>query len=81
MPKASNPGYTHNQPLRSPRRRHIKHPRRLLLILARSAEEKPASNDLGLFEAMVAGLEGMTTSAWPDRVFELGGALEEVPVS
>ena len=54
---------------------------RLRELLARSAEEKPASNDLGLFEAMVAGLEGMTTSAWPDRVFELGGALEEVPVS
>jgi len=53
----------------------------LSVLLARSAEEKPASNDLGLFEAMVAGLEGMTTSAWPDRVFELGGALEEVPVS
>lgn len=54
---------------------------RLRELLARSAEEKPASVDLGLLEAMVAGLEGMTTSAWPDRVFELGGALEEVPIS
>lgn len=54
---------------------------RLRELLARSAEEKPASVDLGLLESMVAGLDGMTTSAWPDRVFELGAAVEEVPVS
>ncbi len=27
---------------------------------------------------MVAGLAGMTTSAWPDLVFELGGAVDGV---
>ena len=50
---------------------------RLRELLARSAEEKPASVDLGLVEALVAGLAGMTTSSWPDRAFELGGAVEE----
>ena len=50
---------------------------RLRELLARSAEEKPASVDLGLVEALVAGLAGMTTSSGPDRAFELGGAVEE----
>ena len=45
---------------------------RLRELLAGSPAATPASVDLGLVEAMVAGLAGMTTSVWPDRVFELG---------
>lgn len=51
---------------------------RLREVLSGSTEAKPASVDLGLVEAMVAGLVGMTTSAWPDQVFELGGVMGEV---
>ena len=51
---------------------------RLRELLAGSPAATPASVDLGLVEAMVAGLAGMTTSTWPDQVFELGGALGEV---
>ena len=51
---------------------------RLREVLSGSTEAKPASVDLGLVEAMVAGLAGMTTSAWPDQVFELGGVMGEV---
>ena len=36
------------------------------------------SIDLTLVEAMVAVLERMTTSAWPDRVFSLGGVGDEM---
>ena len=51
---------------------------RLRELLASSSAETSASVDRGLVEAMAAGLDGMTTSTWPDRVFELGGALEEL---
>ena len=51
---------------------------RLRELLAGNLAAMPASVDLGLVEAMVAGLAGMTTSTWPDQVFELGGALGEV---
>jgi Ca-activated chloride channel family protein len=51
---------------------------RLRELLSGTTAATPASVDLGLVEAMVAGLDGMTTSDWPDRVFELGGAVEEV---
>ena len=51
---------------------------RLREVLAGGPAATPTSVDLKLVEAMVAGLDGMTTSTWPDRVFELGGALEEV---
>ena len=47
-------------------------------LLAGNLAAMPASVDLGLVEAMVAGLAGMTTSAWPDLVFELGGAVDGV---
>ena len=51
---------------------------RLREVLSGGAAETPASADLGLVEAIAAGLDGMTTSVWPDRVFELGGTLGEV---
>ena len=51
---------------------------RLRELLAGSPAATPASVDLGLVEAMVAGLAGMTTSDWPDLVFELGGAVDGV---
>ena len=51
---------------------------RLRELLAGNLAAMPASVDLGLVEAMVAGLAGMTTSAWPDLVFELGGAVDGV---
>ena len=51
---------------------------RLRELLASSSAETSAGVDRGLVEAMAAGLDGMTTSTWPDRVFELGGALEEL---
>ena len=45
-------------------------------LLSVSPAATPASVDVGLVEAMVAGLDGMTTSAWPVRVFELDGVME-----
>jgi Ca-activated chloride channel family protein len=51
---------------------------RLRELLAGNLAAMPASVDLGLVEAMVAGLAGMTTSDWPDLVFELGGAVDGV---
>ena len=51
---------------------------RLRELLSGTAVATPTSVDLGLVEAMVAGLDGMTTSAWPDLVFELGGAVDGV---
>jgi Uncharacterized protein containing a von Willebrand factor type A (vWA) domain len=51
---------------------------RLREVLAGGPAATPTSVDLGLFEAMVAGLDGMTTSAWPDLVFELGSAVDGV---
>ena len=51
---------------------------RLREVLAGGPAATPTSVDLKLVEAMVAGLDGMTTSAWPDRVFEMGGAVDEV---
>ena len=47
-------------------------------LLAGNLAAMPVSVDLGLVESMVAGLAGMTTSAWPDLVFELGGAVDGV---
>ena len=51
---------------------------RLRELLSATAVATPTTVDLGLVEAMVAGLDGMTTSAWPDLVFELGGAVDGV---
>lgn len=51
---------------------------RLRELLAGSPAATPTSVDGGLVEAIAAGLDCMTTSAWPDRVFEMGPALEEV---
>lgn len=51
---------------------------RLRGVFASDPSVRPASVDLALVEAMVAVLDGMTTSAWPDRVFSLSGGLDEV---
>ena len=51
---------------------------RLRELLSATAVATPTTVDLGLVEAMVAGLDSMTTSAWPDLVFELGGAVDGV---
>mgnify|MGYP006333202159 FL=1 len=51
---------------------------RLRELVSGSAAAAPASVDVGLVETMAAGLDGMTASTWPDGVFELGGAVEEV---
>ena len=51
---------------------------RLRDVLSGGGAATPASADLGLVEVIAAGLDGMTTSVWPDRVFELGGTLGEV---
>lgn len=50
---------------------------RLRSILSGSAEIKTVNVDPRLVEAIAAGLNGVMTSAWPDRVFELGGPVEE----
>ena len=44
---------------------------------AGGAAGTPASIDVGLVEAMMVGLDGMTTSTWPARVFELCCSAEE----
>lgn len=44
---------------------------RLRDMLSGNAEIKPDNVDLGLVENIAAGLDGMKTGAWPDRVFEL----------
>ena len=46
---------------------------RLRTVFSSDPSVRPASIDQTLVEAMVAVLEGMTTSAWPDQVFSLGG--------
>ena len=43
---------------------------RLGEALSGSSAAVPASIDVGLVEAMMAGVDGITTSTWPDRVFE-----------
>lgn len=53
---------------------------RLRELVSVSAAATPASVDVGLVEAIAAGLDGMTTIAWPDGVFELAGALGDVSV-
>ena len=53
---------------------------RLRELVSVSTAATPASVDVGLVEAIAAGLDGMTTSAWPDGVFELAGALGDVSV-
>jgi len=49
---------------------------RLHEVHAHSLAEAPAGVDRGLLQAMVAALDGITTTAWPERVFELYGANE-----
>ena len=51
---------------------------RLRGVFASDPATRPTSVDVALVEAMVAVLDGMTASAWPDRVFSLGGAVDEV---
>lgn len=51
---------------------------RLSGVFASDPATRPTSVDVALVEAMVAVLDGMTASAWPDRVFSLGGAVDEV---
>lgn len=43
-----------------------------------STAATPAGVDVDLVGAMAAALGGMAASAWPDRVLELGGAVDEV---
>ena len=50
---------------------------RLGEALSGSSAVTPASIDVGLVEAMMVGLDGMTTSTWPARVFELCCSAEE----
>ena len=50
---------------------------RLRELVSARAAATPASVNVGLVEAIAAGLDGMTTSTWPDGVFELGGSEEE----
>lgn len=45
---------------------------RLRRVFVSDLAAKPTSVDETLVEAMVGALNGMTTSAWPDRVFSLG---------
>ena len=47
-------------------------------LAAGSAVAAPASVDMDLVETIATGLDGMATNAWPDRVFELGGAVAEI---
>lgn len=51
---------------------------RLRGVFAGDSLAKSACIDVALVDAMVAVLDGMTTSAWPDRVFSLDGPVEEV---
>ncbi|MFO1262693.1 MAG: VIT domain-containing protein [Rhodoferax sp.] len=51
---------------------------RLRGMFASAAVVKPGSIEVTLVEEMVTALKGMTASAWPDRVFSLGGAIDEV---
>ena len=51
---------------------------RLRSVLSSSSAVSPASVDVALVEAMAEGLDGMTASAWPDRVLSLGCAVDEV---
>ncbi|SFU95841.1 Ca-activated chloride channel family protein [Paenacidovorax caeni] len=51
---------------------------RLRGVFASDPATRPTRVDVALVEAMVAVLDGMTASAWPDRVFSLGGAVDEV---
>jgi len=47
-------------------------------MFASNSAANPASINLTLIEAMLAVLDGMTASVWPDRVFSLGSAVNEV---
>lgn len=51
---------------------------RLRGVFASGPAVQAASTDMALVDAMVVALEEMTVSAWPDRVFSLGGAMDEV---
>ena len=50
---------------------------RLRGMFASAPAAKPGSIDVILVEAMVTALEGMTASAWPDRVFSMAGEADE----
>ena len=50
---------------------------RLRGMFAGDPAERPANIDVALVEAMVAVLDGMTASAWPDRVFSMDAAVDE----
>ena len=51
---------------------------RLSGMFAGDPAERSVNIDVVLVEAMVAVLDGMTAGAWPDRVFSMGGAVDEV---
>lgn len=51
---------------------------RVLQLLARESAAIPASIDLALVRTIAAALDGMTTSSWPERVFDLGGVVQEL---
>lgn len=51
---------------------------RLRGVFAGESVEKSASIDVQLVKAMVAVLEGMTSSEWPNRVLSLDGEVDEV---
>ncbi|MDP4301974.1 VIT and vWA domain-containing protein [Leptothrix discophora] len=51
---------------------------RLRGIFAGEPDDRSVGINGVLVEAMAAVLDGMTASAWPDRVFSMGGAVDEV---
>ena len=51
---------------------------RLRGMFAVDPADRSVNIDVVLVEAMVAVLDGMTAGAWPDRVFSMGGAVDEV---
>ena len=51
---------------------------RLRKLSVEAPVTKPENVDLTLIESMVTVLSGMTASAWPDRVFAMGGTVDEV---
>ena len=50
---------------------------RLRGLFASDPAGKSTRVDRSLVAAMAEALEGMTASAWPDRVLALGGAVDE----
>ena len=47
------------------------------LLVVQVFVRTPGGSEFKWRQQLVAGLAGMTTSSWPDRAFELGGAVEE----